>query len=232
MTVPELSGPAELYYNESESSKYHKNSRIIKIQADITARALELLDVKEEHAVILDLGCGSGLSGKTINEFGHEWVGIDISESMLVIAQRETASLGLICSDIGERIPLRDNAVDYAISISAVQWLFQSYKKEHYPIQRIKCLFKNLHRIVNSGAVLQFYCNKKETEILKKEAVNAGFYGGLVTDAEGTKNEKMYLVLSKTRTPNKEQREQDDYRNKRKSMPSDRKKFIKRTGKK
>ena len=28
-------------------------------------------------------GCGSGLSGETLTEHGHHWIGYDISESML-----------------------------------------------------------------------------------------------------------------------------------------------------
>lgn len=29
------------------------------------------------------VGCGSGLSGETLSENGHEWIGLDISQSML-----------------------------------------------------------------------------------------------------------------------------------------------------
>lgn len=29
------------------------------------------------------LGCGSGLSGETLTESGHQWIGFDISPSML-----------------------------------------------------------------------------------------------------------------------------------------------------
>jgi predicted TPR repeat methyltransferase len=28
-------------------------------------------------------GCGSGLSGETLTEHGHHWIGYDISKSML-----------------------------------------------------------------------------------------------------------------------------------------------------
>lgn len=28
-------------------------------------------------------GCGSGLSGETLSENGHQWIGLDISQSML-----------------------------------------------------------------------------------------------------------------------------------------------------
>lgn len=56
-----------------------------KIQQDMAERALELLalPVDGRPRFILDLGCGSGLSGAVISASGHYWVGIDISDSML-----------------------------------------------------------------------------------------------------------------------------------------------------
>lgn len=41
--------------------------------------------------MILDIGCGSGLSGEAIEEAGHVWVGCDISRDMLAVAaERES----------------------------------------------------------------------------------------------------------------------------------------------
>lgn len=37
-------------------------------------------------AFILDVGCGSGLSGEILTEEGHLWVGMDIAPSMLGLA--------------------------------------------------------------------------------------------------------------------------------------------------
>lgn len=56
-----------------------------KIQQDMAERALELLALPTDDRprFILDLGCGSGLSGAVLSASGHYWVGIDISESML-----------------------------------------------------------------------------------------------------------------------------------------------------
>lgn len=34
-------------------------------------------------SLLLDIGCGSGLSGEILTEEGHHWVGMDISGSML-----------------------------------------------------------------------------------------------------------------------------------------------------
>jgi 18S rRNA (guanine1575-N7)-methyltransferase len=63
---------------------FHFSSRIAAIQAEMAYRALELLNLPEdEPAYILDIGCGSGLSGEILEEEGHIWVGMDIAPSML-----------------------------------------------------------------------------------------------------------------------------------------------------
>ncbi|KAG8837770.1 hypothetical protein FRB91_007913, partial [Serendipita sp. 411] len=60
------------------------SSRIQKIQAEMTHRALELMSLPpDESLFLLDIGCGSGLSGEILDEMGHLWVGVDIAPSML-----------------------------------------------------------------------------------------------------------------------------------------------------
>jgi len=45
-------------------------------QAQLTERALELLALPDDGQtrLLLDLGCGSGLSGAALTEQGHAWV--------------------------------------------------------------------------------------------------------------------------------------------------------------
>ena len=51
---------------------------MVGIQAEITMRAVELLQLPPgQVSMILDVGCGSGLSGKVLEEQGHYWVGCD-----------------------------------------------------------------------------------------------------------------------------------------------------------
>ena len=50
-TRPEYSAPPELFYNDDEAVKYTRNSRMLKIQAQITERALELLNLPPQNAV-------------------------------------------------------------------------------------------------------------------------------------------------------------------------------------
>jgi SAM-dependent methyltransferase len=58
-------------------------------------RCLELLnlDASAGPQLILDVGCGSGLSGDVLAESGHNWVGLDVSQHMLNVA-RARGSLG------------------------------------------------------------------------------------------------------------------------------------------
>eukprot|EP01042_Synura_sphagnicola_P009973 gene9973-12805_t len=79
MSRPETTAPPELFYNEPEARKYDSSSRMIKIQEEITTRAMEMLGLPNRPCYILDIGCGSGLSGQVLEEAGHYWVGCDIS---------------------------------------------------------------------------------------------------------------------------------------------------------
>ena len=54
------------------------------IQVQMCERAIELLLLPEDKpCFLLDIGCGSGLSGSVLEEQGHVWVGVDISSAML-----------------------------------------------------------------------------------------------------------------------------------------------------
>lgn len=70
---PEHSAPPELFYNDNEAVKYTSSSRVMEIQEKLTLRALELLALDDDDGVpkmILDVGCGSGLSGQVLTEEG------------------------------------------------------------------------------------------------------------------------------------------------------------------
>lgn len=61
-----------------------QSTRNQRIQAEMTNRALELLALPpDESLFLLDIGCGSGLSGEILDDLGHVWAGVDIAPSML-----------------------------------------------------------------------------------------------------------------------------------------------------
>ncbi|VDD75159.1 unnamed protein product [Mesocestoides corti] len=197
---PEHTAPPELYYNEKEAQKYTSNSHIIEIQTKLSERALELLALPEDQpALLLDLGCGSGLSGEVLSENGHMWVGIDISEAMLDVAQERECEGDLLLGDIGTYLPFRSGAFDGAVSISAVQWLFNSETSSQNPLKRIRTFFSSLYACLSRGAraVLQCYPeSSQQLDLLQTEAVRAGFTGGIVVDfPNSTRAKKYFLVL-------------------------------------
>jgi len=54
------------------------------IQEEMCRRAIELLLLPEDQScLLLDIGCGSGLSGDVLESEGHTWIGMDISSAML-----------------------------------------------------------------------------------------------------------------------------------------------------
>ena len=169
----------------------------------MTERALELLDL-QSPSLILDIGCGSGLSGEilTENEPSHTWIGVDISSSMLAIAKMHRDVDGdLMLGDIGQGLPFRPGSFDAAISISAVQWLCnaESAHDSDQPDRRLKRFFSTLYLALRRGgrAVLQIYPrDAAQREMISSAAIKAGFGAGLLEDDGGTKNAKLYLVCT------------------------------------
>ncbi|KAG2382048.1 hypothetical protein C9374_005840 [Naegleria lovaniensis] len=205
---PEHTAPPELFYGEVQAKKYATNTRVLEIQTEMSKRAIELLALPENSGplYLLDIGCGSGISGNCLSEAGHVWVGMDISEHMLNIANEQmmedpssTNGCDLIHGDMGNGLPFRLGTFDGAISISAVQWLCNADKKSQEPIKRLQKFFGTLYKCLRRGAraVFQFYPETpQQTELITNMAMKAGFGGGLVVDyPHSRKIRKYYLVL-------------------------------------
>lgn len=132
-TRPEFENPPEIFYNASEAKKYTCSTRVRHIQRVMTLRALELLSLppatssctlsssaslsrRTVHggALLLDVGCGSGISGEVLTEQGHAWVGVDISKDMLQMAKEdeEVVSLGKGCTKDDEQRSSDDEEED------------------------------------------------------------------------------------------------------------------------
>ncbi|GBE82260.1 18S rRNA (guanine(1575)-N(7))-methyltransferase [Sparassis crispa] len=202
MSRPELQAPPEIYYGDTEAKKYTNNSRIQQIQADMTYRALELLNLPpDESAFVLDIGCGSGLSGEILDEQGHVWVGVDVAPSMLEVAFEREVEGDLFLQDIGQGFGFRPGSFDAAISISVIQWLLNAETSHptSSPPHRLTRFFTTLFAALRnpSRAVLQFYpTSDDQIQLITSIAQKAGFGGGIVVDyPNSNKARKVFLCL-------------------------------------
>lgn len=197
---PELQAPPEYFYNEVEAQKYTSNSRMMEIQSQLTDRALELLALPDnEPCFLLDIGCGSGLSGEVLTEHGHTWVGFDISSAMLNVALEREVDGDLMLLDAGMGVPFRAGTFDACVSISALQWLCNADVSHHNPVKRLSKFFTSLYSSLRRGgkAVLQFYpSGADQAELITNQAMRSGFTGGVIVDyPNSTRAKKMFLML-------------------------------------
>lgn len=201
MVRPEYASPPDIFYNELEAKKYVRNSRIRDIQSQMTERALELLLLPDEPCLLLDVGCGSGISGLTLNDADHFWIGIDISIHMIKAGIENEADKGgdMILADMGRLLRFQQCIFDGVVSISALQWLCNCDRKSEHPRRRINTFFRWLYICLKKGsrAVFQFYPDSPEQiQTLTDCALRNGFGGGVVVDfPNSTKSKKYYLCL-------------------------------------
>uniref|UniRef100_A0A8D3BS55 18S rRNA (guanine-N(7))-methyltransferase n=1 Tax=Scophthalmus maximus TaxID=52904 RepID=A0A8D3BS55_SCOMX len=177
-------------------------SRMIEIQTQMSERAVELLNLPEgQSCFLLDVGCGSGLSGDFLSEEGHLWVGVDISTAMLDVALDREVEGDLLLGDMGHGMPFRPGTFDGCISISALQWLCNADKKSHSPPKRLYTFFTTLYSSLSRGAraVFQLYPeNSEQLELITTQAMRAGFSGGMVVDYPNSSKAKKSGLGSET----------------------------------
>ncbi|RAH46435.1 18S rRNA methyltransferase BUD23 [Aspergillus aculeatinus CBS 121060] len=199
MSRPEDILPPDLYYGDREAGRYNTSSRVKKVQAEMSHRALELLDLRTP-SLILDAGCGSGLSSQIVSQAGHQVIGLDVSASMLQLSlEKDDEAVDLFLSDLGQGVPLRAGSLDAAISISAIQWLCNAESSDVSAEGRLRRFFEGLYASLRRGgrAVCQFYPkNDAQRSMISGAAMKAGFGAGILEDDPGTKNSKLYLVLT------------------------------------
>jgi 18S rRNA (guanine1575-N7)-methyltransferase len=204
MSRPEHIAPAAVYYSVENAEKYAENTRNLKIQNQMTERALQLLLLSDplDEKLVLDLGCGTGMSSATIASHGITFIGSDLSDSMLrqAVEQENGEGGDFLVGDMGSPMAFRDGIFDGCVSVSALQWMLNADGGEKYePYKRLKILFTCLRRVLRRGAraVFQFYPESAEqVEMITSCAIRCGFGGGVVVDfPHSTRAKKTYLVV-------------------------------------
>eukprot|EP00340_Litonotus_pictus_P004897 CAMPEP_0170514154 /NCGR_PEP_ID=MMETSP0209-20121228/698_1 /TAXON_ID=665100 ORGANISM="Litonotus pictus, Strain P1" /NCGR_SAMPLE_ID=MMETSP0209 /ASSEMBLY_ACC=CAM_ASM_000301 /LENGTH=257 /DNA_ID=CAMNT_0010798109 /DNA_START=3 /DNA_END=773 /DNA_ORIENTATION=+ len=200
MSRPEHIANPEDFYNDEEALKYTNNTRVIQAQYQLTERCIQILAIPEgKKPLILDIGCGSGLSGEVLSNYDYYWIGFDISKSMLEINKENETTNNVLRCDMGQGVPFKPGCFDYAISVSALQWLCNADKSSHNPYKRLNLFFQTVYRCLVLGArcCFQLYPeNGQQMDLITKAALHNGFTGGVVIDyPHSSKAKKYYLFL-------------------------------------
>jgi len=196
--------PEEIYSDVSDYFKgevleqYASSKSIMKTQEEITIRALELLNLKRDDALILDAGSGPGFTAMYLNEIGYKTVAIDLISSFL--NYYDIKELNPIEADMCFP-PFKPNTFDAIISISALQWIYRDNNNEQMNLM-LKNLSKSFFQILkpNSRVVIQFYPKSKKIleNIGKIIAENTAFHGNFIVDNPNSQRKrKIYLLLNK-----------------------------------
>ncbi len=194
----ELFESALEYFNNETLSNYAESKSIMRTQRKITLRALEILELKENHCVILDAGCGPGFVAMYLDELGHKTITLDIIADFLKFY--DIKDLNPILADMCYP-PFQPSIFDVIISISALQWIYKDPIEKRVSMDLIN-LFKSFYTILKpkGKALFQFYPKNKAIldDIGEIIAKNTNFNGNFVIDNPNSpKKRKIYLILKK-----------------------------------
>lgn len=98
----------------------------------------------------------------TINKDNYEYL---LTHKFLIFPdvalERETEG-DFILADMGEGVPFRAGSFDGAVSVSAIQWLFNADKKSHQPVKRLYKFFSTLYASLVSYVLFSLspFCQK------------------------------------------------------------------------
>ena len=195
---PELQGDIESVYTLQEAIRMSISHRSY-IQKSITQRALEFLCAFDSSypKLVLDIGCGTGLSTESATENGHQVVGIDIAMPMLSVASsKRTSSCDYLGANCCLPFPIQPKFFDGVISISFLQWLITVDGSGKI----LRTFFSSVSNCLKPGGcfVAQFYPRNPEEA---QQAVNfaSGFFVGVLLACRPcvARGHKLFLVLQK-----------------------------------
>ena len=207
---PETTGEAaSSHYSAGESARY--TDRNAETQHQLASRCLELLAPGAPGQLLLDLGCGSGLSSRVLVDAGHTSIGLDVAREMLALAASPPAAAAapaaapaLVHANLACGLPMRGGAsLDGVISVSTLQWLCEpaagaststGTSSSRAALAR---LFGSLHAALRPGApaVFQFYPTERQALAAREAAVVAGLADAslLIDLPHASRSRKLFL---------------------------------------
>ncbi|KAF4674138.1 hypothetical protein FOL47_009675 [Perkinsus chesapeaki] len=130
-TKPEIiAGPGGNAYSSPEEAEKYGSVSNQKIQAELTATAVELMKAKgpvDGPGLWLELGSGSGFSTAAVTKQNRFILATDISVAMMDLIDDNGGMVDKVLMDMGKRWPLRPGVADAVLSISAAQWLIDEH---------------------------------------------------------------------------------------------------------
>jgi len=178
---------AETYYTAERVSEY--SSEFIVPQDRHTRRCVYLLNASSRTNIVLDLGCGSGLSSKVLQSSFGFVIGLDLSSAML--AQFDPRVGDCILGSMAQPLPFRGKVFDACSSTSAVHYLLNKPSE-------LSTLLTSLDRTVSGDCAFQLFPRGGLPELAQIQAVSP-FSGFLVVgDKPHRKDSRWYVLLSRT----------------------------------
>lgn len=126
---------------------------------EILDRALIKHIGETKNKTLLDLGCGQGYLSEMVSSTGTKIIGIDISETLIEIANKRYKKDGIsfVVGDIEEELPFKENVFDITIS----NMVFMDIGDPKKSIKEVVRVTKNggtfilsiLHPLFTSGVV-------------------------------------------------------------------------------
>lgn len=179
---PEDLHSVEEFYTKEEVDKYANTNAIRTTQRKLAARIMELLNMST--GTIIDVGSGPGFTAEFFKEQGFDVTVLDINKYMLEYCKKKhLKTLQMNMLDLDKL----NHHYNYAISVSAVQWLKTSDFKK---------FAKGLSNIADNIAI-QFYPKEESTVYKLGKALSRYFNIEIIIDNPDNPRKRTVFIIGR-----------------------------------
>ncbi|GAB1608505.1 18S rRNA (guanine-N(7))-methyltransferase bud23-like [Argonauta hians] len=198
---PELKvDDATLFYTTELAVSFKNNARKLEIQNSILEKIFEIICsiYYKNPLLLLDIGCGTGISGESFIPNNCYLIGTDICMPMLSLAKNKEflKNCNYLQLDNSDKFPFRANCFNVIISTSFLQWLLVR-KDSKYILRGFYSCVSNVLK-PNGHFVLQFYPRNISDVQLALEMCSGIFQGALFScRPHPRRGRKLFMFLCK-----------------------------------